>query len=156
MAIFFILPVTVQSQSVDFIVVEPNEDELLLCSFSVEGELLSQELEVYVKKEKIFLPLGAVCRLIECGLDVDSGHGKASGYLWDEAHSFFLDMISKSVYVAGKCLPYDGSRVEAHRDDIYVDVSLLSEWFGMTIQTDRYDAAVILRPQTKLPVQLRL
>ncbi len=144
------------AQALGFTLIAPNEDELLLCSLNVDRELLSQELETYVTERGLFIPLGTVCRLIECGLDVDPGRGTASGYLWDEAHAFSLDMVSRSVRVAGERGLYDEARIVAHPDDIYVEVSLLSEWFGIPIQADRYDAAVVLLPRTKLPIQLRL
>ncbi|HWR11531.1 MAG TPA: carboxypeptidase-like regulatory domain-containing protein [Rectinemataceae bacterium] len=156
LAAIALFPAIAQTKGLGFAIVEPNEDELLLCSFSVERETLSQELETYVIERSLYLPLGAICRLIECGLDVDSGSGIALGYLWDEAHTFSLDMAARRVDLAGKRAIYDEGRIEAHSDDIYVEASLLSEWFGMPIQADRYDAAITVWPQTKLPIQLRL
>lgn len=156
MATAAIFPARAQTRSPGFAIVEPNADELLLCSLSVESEMLSQELEAYATEQSLFLPLGTICRLIEFGLEVDSESGTASGYLGDEAHAFSLDMASRRAKLAGKSAVYDEGRIEAHPDDIYVEASLLSEWFGMPIQADRYDAAVMLRPHVKLPIQLRL
>ncbi len=150
------LPLRAASQPNLVSIVTPNEDEFLLCTFYIDRELLSEDLVTYSTDRGLFLPLGGICRLIECGLDVDPGLGTASGGLWDEAHTFSLDMASRSVRVAGKSAVYDEARIEAHPDDIYVEASLLSRWLGIPLQADRYDATVVLRPQTKLPIQLRL
>ena len=149
-------PLCAGAEASNVVVVEPNEDELLLCSLSLNRLFLSDQLEVYVKPQGMFLPMGTICGLLESGLDVDAAQGSASGYLWDEAHSLSLDMASQSITVAGKQLPYDATRVEAHPDDIYVEASQLSEWLGLPIATDRYIAAVTVQPRAKLPIQMRL
>ena len=156
MILFFWSSLFVGAEASGVMVVEPNEEELLLCSLNLNRLFLSDQLEVYVKPQGLFLPMGTICGLLEFGLEVDPTQGSASGYLWDEEHPFSLDMASQSIMVAGKQLSYDASHVEAHPDDIYVEVSQLSAWLGLAIAADRYIAAVAVQPTTKLPIQLRL
>ena len=137
-------------------VVSRGDDELLLCALTLDNLTLNQALECYVTQRGILVPMGEVCRLIEFGIEVRGGDGRANGSLADPATRFELDMSSGSVLVAGKPGRYDPFLVEAHEDDIYVESVLLGTWLGMDVDADPHKAMVRLIPAGPLPLQLRM
>ena len=137
-------------------VVTHNDDELLLCTLTLDNLMLNQALECYATERGILVPMGEVCRLIEFGIEVRGADGRASGSLADPATRFEVDMASGTVLVAGKPGRYDPLLVEAHEDDIYVESTLLGTWLGLDVEADRHRATVRLIPSGPLPLQLRI
>jgi hypothetical protein len=138
------------------LVVERPESDVLLLSLKLDQSILAETIPSYGERGSVLIPLGEVCRLLDLGITVDVAAGAASGFFIDERRRFSLDVLSERVILDGRALRFDPARIEIHRDDIYVDTALLSEWLPLRLAVDLYRATITVRPQEQLPLQQRL
>lgn len=136
--------------------VERPESELLLLSLRMDRRVLIDTLPAYKMSEGILVPLGAICAALEFPIEVDVAHATADGFFLNEKRGFHLDARAASVVVEGKPERLDLARVEIHAEDIYVDASLLQDWFPIDVAVDLYAATVSIHPRQPLPMQERL
>jgi len=136
--------------------VERPESDLLLLALRLDRSTLAETLPAYQGRGGVLIPLGEVCRLLGLGVTVDLAHGLASGFFLDERRLFSLDLAGERVFVEGQPKRFDPARIEIHSDDIYVDAELLSEWLPLHLSVDQYAATITVRPEEKLPLELRL
>src|SRR6202035_4963101 len=122
----------------------------------LEQSTLAEALPTYQDRGSVLVPLGEVCRLLGLGITVDVGRGFASGFFIDERRLFALDVASRTVIAEGKPKRFDPAEIEVHQDDIYVDAALLSEWLPLHLGVDLHASMINVRPDEKLPSQLRL
>jgi hypothetical protein len=158
-ALFLILPGVAwaaESSPVTSLVVERPESDALLLALKLDQSILAETIPAYGERGSVLLPLGEICRLLDLGITVDIASGVASGFFIDERRRFSLDVVSQRVIVAGKEMRFDPAGIEIHRDDMYVDAALLSEWLPLRLSVDLYRAMITARPEERLPLQLRL
>lgn len=130
-----------------------SEEEMLLFEVRLEGATLSDTFPGYPVKGGILVPLGELCRLLGLAITTDPLTGRASGFIIKEARTFKLDLGSGTLEVEGKKRPLDRSRIELHRDDIYVDTRLLSQWLPIDLKVDRLGSRINVVPREPLPAQ---
>ncbi|HXO20040.1 MAG TPA: histidine kinase dimerization/phospho-acceptor domain-containing protein [Thermoanaerobaculia bacterium] len=138
------------------VIVERPEADVLLLALRLEQSTLAEALPTYQDRGSVLVPLGEVCRLLGLGITVDVGRGFASGFFIDERRLFALDVASRTVIAEGKPKRFDPAEIEVHQDDIYVDAALLSEWLPLHLGVDLHASMITVRPDEKLPSQLRL
>ncbi|MEO8505737.1 MAG: hypothetical protein ABI609_17715 [Acidobacteriota bacterium] len=137
-------------------VVERPESDVVLLRLRLDQATLADTLPTYENRGSVLVPLGEICRLLGLGISVELARGFASGFFIQERRRFALDLVARTVLVDGKAKRFDLTRIELHRDDIYVDATLLSEWLPLHLDVDLLASAITARPEEKLPLQLRL
>lgn len=160
-ALSFLLPATASAAldaPVTNLIVERPETDVLLLAVRIDQKTLAEALPIYTKVggSGVLVPLGELCRLLDLGITVDVPHGLASGFFIDERRLFSLDVLSQRVIVEGEPKRFDVASIEVHRDDIYVDAALLSEWLPLHLNVDLYGSMITVQPRERLPLQLRL
>ena len=136
--------------------VERPESDVLLLSLTLDAAIVAETLPAYEAAGAILVPLGELCRLLGLGITVHGPEGVASGYFIDERRLFALDVPSGTVIVEGQPRRFDRAAIEVHRDDIYLDAALLSEWLALGLEVDLYGATIAVHPREQLPMQRRL
>lgn len=140
--------------------VERPEDELLVLELRLDGQVLSREMTGYLRDVQdgggVLLPLGQLARALDFPIAVEPAAGTAGGWFVRENRRFSLDLERGEVVVAGAAGALDPGKVEVHADDLYVDSSLVGEWFPVRAKVDLSRLAVLLEAREKLPLQLRL
>jgi hypothetical protein len=135
----------------------PAEEDLLLLTVRLDQTVLAEALATFALPDGgVLVPLGELCRLLELGIVVDAGRGRAAGFVLAEERRFALDLGAGTVTIAGQPRRLDLARVAVDAVDLYVDAGLLAEWLPLRLEIDRYGALIIVRPSEKLPLQLRL
>jgi hypothetical protein len=137
-------------------VVERSESDILLLAVRLDQSLLAEALPTYQIQGRVLIPLGEMCRLLGLGISTDAAHGLASGFFINPKRLFELDLGARKILVEGKAKRFDPAAIEAHHDDIYVDVALFSEWLPIRLDVDLLGSAITVVPLEPLPLQLRL
>lgn len=132
---------------------ERSEEEMLLFEVRLEGVTLSDTFPGYPVKGGIYIPLGELCRLLGLAITTDPLTGRASGFVLKESRVFRLDLGAGTLEVDGKKSDLDRTRLELHRDDIYVDTRLLGQWFPLDLKVDRLGSRINVIPREPLPAQ---
>ncbi len=153
----FAMPVSFAAGTGDAILpfVEPPQDDLLLVALQLDQHILSRDLDGYMHGDSILLPIGELCRLLEMGVTVDPASGTASGTLASAKHYLEVDLRRNTAVVDGKPVPFEPEMVQLHRNDVYVDARLLSQWLPVNLEFSQRDAMVRVRPREPLQIQMR-
>ena len=134
----------------------PQDDDLRLLEIRVEKYRLEEVLPTYQRKDYLLVPMGYLSEILDMAINVDIGTGIASGFVFDENNTFYLDTSRNEAIIKGVRKPYDKRLVYILDDDIYADASLLSTWFGITIDADLFASIVTLRSEEEFPFIQRL
>ncbi|MCM3877301.1 MAG: carboxypeptidase-like regulatory domain-containing protein [Thermoanaerobaculia bacterium] len=139
-------------------IVERPETDLLLLAVRLNQTLLAETIPAYNGPHpgSVLVPMGELCRILGLAIDVDVTHGTAEGFFIAENRRFFLDAVAGKVLVEGRPKRFDPSGIEVHRDDVYVDSTLLGSWLPVDFGVNLYESLIQVRPREPLPVQRRM
>lgn len=136
---------------------DPPEEDLRLLEVVLDQTLLSEAVAAYAGPSGgTLLPLRTVSELVGVAVTANPAEGVATGFILDERRSFHLDLGRGQVTISGKTASFSADLVRAYSDDIYVDSSLLSEWYPIGFDVDLFALRLELRPREPLPLQTRL
>ena len=157
-----------QSQSVEYypltgiiknkqLTLLPEDDNAIrLLEVSVGSIHFDDLVQAYQVDNTLFIPLGYFSSIIDLAISTDPAKAVAQGFIFQEQKTFYLDVNRGEVTLSGKRKKVDISRLAIRElDDIYVDSSLISEWFPMKLDIDLYAARIEIKPDAPLPIQLR-
>ncbi|MDB5451855.1 MAG: hypothetical protein JWO33_433 [Caulobacteraceae bacterium] len=133
-----------------------TEDDQLLFAV-VSGQLqLSESFDAYSSRAGVFLPIGALARLIDINIEVDPQRQRATGWVVSPQRTILIDIPGKRLAIGG----VEGSLSEAdavYKDgDSYVRDSALEKILPLNIVADTSGLNLTLTPTEKLPFQDRL
>lgn len=134
----------------------PQDDDLRLLEIRVEKYRLEDVLPAYQRKDYLLVPMGYLAEILDLAINVDIGSGIANGFVFSEDNTFYLDTSRNEAIIKGAGKLYDTQLVYILDDDIYVDASLLSKWFGITIDADLFASTITIRSEKTFPFILRL
>lgn len=134
----------------------PQDEDLRLLEIRIEKYRLEEVLPAYQRKDYLLVPMGYLADILDMAISVDIGSGIASGFVFDESNTFYLDTSRNEAIIKGVRTPYNKALVYILDDDIYVDASLLSAWFDITIDADLFASIVTLRSEKEFPFIQRL
>lgn len=133
----------------------PRDEDLRILQMRVEQYRLEDILPAYQRKDYLLIPLGLVAETLDLAIDVDIGSGIASGFVFNEANTFYLDTSRNEVTVRSVPSSYNQKLVYVLDDDIYVDASLLQDWFGIKVNADLFASTITFRAEEKFPFIVR-
>lgn len=153
-------PAQSQDSSINFVPLANlpvTDDNLLLVEVKVGAFLTNDLLSLYHFNNRMFVPLGSLTRLLGLAITANPGTGIAEGFVVRENRTFHLDAHRGEIIISGKPQLFDKGRVSLKElDDIYVDTSLLQEWFGINLDIDPYAALVKVKSRDTLPFEARM
>ena len=117
---------------------EPDVDitPLRRLEVQVDGQTLSEPLDVYQTAYQVLLPLGAVSRLLGMDTRVQARSGRAAGTLPGSGESFSLDLRDASMRLGDRVLSFEPRLAQVIGDDIYVSTQLLARWMKLELAVD--------------------
>ncbi len=140
--------------------VERSDDELLILEMHVNDIIRDQALIAYLPSlstpNDILLPLGNISNLLSFAVKVDPAQGIAEGWFLDESNIFYLDLNQNIVFVNGAEQSLPEGAAEAHFEDIYVQVDMMEQWFGLDINSDISTLRLFMRSSVPLPYEEEL
>ena len=134
----------------------PRQEDLRLLEVWADGELLTDEpLSAYQRRDGVLVPLVALAQLLELALAATPERGIIEGFILSEDRRFRLDVARLEVSLAGAVKRYDPQWVEQHRDDVYVDTRLVSQWLPVDLYIDLGRSRLDVRSREPLPRKFR-
>lgn len=134
----------------------PRDEDLRILQMRVEQYKLEDFLPSYQRKDYLLVPLGLFSEILDLAVEVDIGSGIAKGFVFKESNTFYLDASRNEVTVKGEVLSYNKNLVYVLDDDIYVDTSLLSKWFGISVDADLFGSMITFRSEEDFPFIVRM
>lgn len=128
----------------------------LILQLWLRQDLLNDGLLALVRGGDIYLPLGEISRALELAIYVDAQDGSASGWFLTPNQGFELNTQEKIVRLEGKDVSIKASDVlsEEGEDDLFVRMSLLSQWLPLNFHLELRAQRLVVRSQEKLPIEL--
>jgi hypothetical protein len=132
------------------------DEQLLILEVRLKRYILTDGMFGYIEGGGLLLPLGEFARALEFNIAVDTSNGRANGWYMDKDRLFVLDILSGTVVIDGRKQEYDRGLVELHREDIFVDTRLLSQWFPADVLFDLSNLLVRIKSREPLPLEQRV
>jgi hypothetical protein len=132
------------------------DEQLLILEVRLKRYILADGMFGYIEEGGLLLPLGEYVRMLEFNIAVDTSNGRANGWYMDQTRLFALDILSGTVVIDGREQKYDRNLVELHREDIFVDTRLLSQWFPVDVEFDLSNLLIKLKSREPLPLEQRV
>ncbi len=132
------------------------DEQLLILEVRLKRYILADGMFGYIEEGGLLLPLGEYVRMLEFNIAVDTSNGRANGWYMDQNRLFALDILSGTVVIDGREQKYDRGLVELHREDIFVDTRLLSQWFSVDVEFDLSNLLIKLKSREPLPLEQRV
>jgi hypothetical protein len=137
--------------------VERSVDDLLVVEVRYHGRTLSDSFMCYLGDgDRVLVPLGELAQLLELPIEVEPLVGQASGWFLSEDRRFLLDIARGEVAIEGRVIPLGRGEVEAHRDGIFVDAAVLSQWLPIDVNVFQSQLLLRIDAREPLPMDSRL
>ena len=137
--------------------IERSEDELLIFETHVNDKIRSLGMLAFLPQGdtvmQSLLPISSVARALSFSIKADPARGVVQGWFFREDNIFQLDLNQNTVLIGGNEIPIPENGVEAHYDDIYIQASLLQEWFGVDFHPDISTLRLYLKSDKTLPFE---
>ena len=109
----------------------------------------------FLHRGGVLLPLGELTGQLDFAIEVDLATGTATGWFVRENRSFALDFKSGQAVVLGKTVTFNPDLVWPQPEDIYVDTTLLAEWFGLSFDVQLASLSIDVSAKEKLTFEER-
>lgn len=134
---------------------QANDDDFLFLQLTIKNYKLTYDVRGYQTDRGVCLDLADVIQALDIPIRLDKKSRRATGWLFAEDQKFTLDRDSNKVQNVNN----DGDKRAAPvASDIYdtpegwcVRVDALSQWFGLTLKPDLYNALVRIESEQDLP-----
>ncbi|WP_321492145.1 SPOR domain-containing protein [uncultured Desulfobacter sp.] len=133
-----------------------RDEHQVILNVEYERFVLNDGLLGYSDSQRLFIPLSEISRTLDFNINVNAEKGTASGWFISEDRTFSLDMSKGRVVTGPKTLAVPSDGIAAADGEIYVDSSLLSQWFPVDFQLDFANQSIAVNPREKLPFQKRI
>lgn len=153
--ILFIVPALVHAVE-QTPIQQPSDDNLRLLEVYLDKIHLEDIVTAYQYQDRLVVPLGALCQILDLAITVQPNKGIAEGFILQEDRRFYLDAARGEVTLSGKSRTYPRDAVVVYPDDIYIDINQLSRWLPLTVDADLFSAIIRIHPKEPFPVQLRM
>jgi hypothetical protein len=133
-----------------------TDDDLLLFAVSSAGLQLSDGFEAYSSRAGVFLPIGALARLLDLDITVDPQRQRAEGWVLAPEHTLRIDGLARRIIV-GNDETALGEGDAAFKDgDLWVRTAVLEKLLPIKITADTAGLNLTITPTQPLPFQARL
>lgn len=135
---------------------DATELNLLLVNLTLDGDQLSDIVNLYEVNNDVLLPLGELARQLTIGVTVDPVTHVASGFVLHEDQAFRLDPATGMVTLPDHQEAFDPNLVRWIDGDLYVASRLLQRWWPVDFKINMAALNLEAVPREMLPIQLRL
>jgi hypothetical protein len=163
-----------ESQTFDNEAIQPEQGELIEGSRFAVGEELILGAEIGTEEPRTALAdlfafktqtsarvgLLALTQLLELPITFNTEMTKADGWLFNENNRFNLALNQENqqltVNAGGQNWQLSEDQYQLDTDDVYVDLELIAQWFGISFQIDESRLKLAISSKRQLPVELRI
>ncbi len=137
------------------VLAELSEEDLIVLQPIIDNIPIEDFIETYQLGERHLLPLQALSDILHFMITVDAPSGQAVGWYLSEEQTFTLDLAGQQVMLAGVQHTIPDHRLHATDTELFIDSSLLSQWFPLDFEVDLQKLSLDIFPRVPLPFQIR-
>ena len=132
-----------------------TEDDELILEIRTREFVLSEGILAYHRNGRVYVPLGDMARTLDLAISVDGDAGQAAGWFLKEDRKFRLDVQGAVVVSGGRTLSLAARDTVIHQGEIYVDATLLGQWFPLDLEVDTANLIARLKTREPFPFESR-
>jgi hypothetical protein len=133
-----------------------NDDDALLLDVRLSQYRLGDGVRGYQTPEGVCVDLSDVVMALDIPLRVDKKLRRATGWAFEEARTITLDREAAKAQIMNKSEALRPSDIRDTPEGWCVDAKRLSGWLGITLQADTGNALLVIKSQTRLPVEMAM
>ena len=131
-----------------------SDDALILQIESADGAL-ADTVDAYGTRAGVFLPLGAVTRLLDLAIKIsDDGHF-ASGWVLAEKQTLSVDLRQNQLRVGGKETALAPGDAAALDGELYLRAERFADLFPLSLKVDLHAQTVVIKTTVPFPYEAR-
>lgn len=131
-----------------------TDDELIL-EAKVDGFDATDTVIAYGTRAGIYLPVGALARILDLAISVsDDGH-YASGWFIDQQRTLTLDLRRNLVILSGKEAPLSPVDAVAFEGELYLRAERFADFLPLTMTPDLRSQSLTIKTTEPFPFQQR-
>lgn|GEM_PF-363832 len=130
------------------------QDELIL-EVKIKGIDATDTIIAYGTRSGIYLPLGAMARILDLAITVSDDGNYAHGWILDEDRILAIDLRQKLVEFETAQRPLKGSQAVAFEGEMYLQIEQFAEFLPIRIAADLRSMSVEIETLQPFPFQLR-
>jgi hypothetical protein len=133
-----------------------TDDDLLLFAVTSGDLQLSDGFEAYSSRAGVFLPIGALARMLDLDISVDPQRQRAQGWVISPQRTVLVDYPARTVALAGVETHLSDADIAFKDGEIYLRVGVLEKILPLRITADIAGLNLAIVPTEPLPFQERL
>jgi hypothetical protein len=133
-----------------------NPDDQFLLDVDIHQYRLGDGVRAYNTPEGTCVVLGDFLTALDVPMHIDLSVKKASGWAFRESNKITIDYGAGTATYASKSEPIAPGTIRETPDGWCVQTSALSRWFGIGVTPMTAGSALLLKSDTKLPVELAM
>jgi hypothetical protein len=133
-----------------------NPDDQFLLDVDIHQYRLGDGVRAYNTPEGTCVVLGDFLTALDVPMHIDLSAKKASGWAFKESNRITIDYGAGAASYATKSEPIAPGTIRETPDGWCVQTSALARWFGIGVTPMTAGSALLLKSDTKLPVELAM
>ncbi|HEX5377837.1 MAG TPA: hypothetical protein VFW47_04655, partial [Phenylobacterium sp.] len=133
-----------------------SPDDFVLLEVRAGDVVVTDSIDAYASRAGVYVPLGALSRLLDLAVIVSPPDGRAEGWALSPDHVVVVDLVAGTATAQGRTFRLDRGQAVFVKDEIYVRSDLLEQLFPMKVRADISALSLAITPLTPFPFQERL
>ncbi|MEZ5680730.1 MAG: hypothetical protein R3E14_05480 [Erythrobacter sp.] len=130
------------------------QDELIL-EVQVDGYSETDTIIAYGTRGGLYLPLGAIARILDLAVTVADEGRYAHGWVLSEDQTLTIDLRSDTIELPGRTIRIDGTLAAALDGELYLRMDQFGELFPVEVKADLRAQAVRIKTLQTFPFEAR-
>lgn len=132
-----------------------SEGEELILNFSIENIALNEVFAIKTA-DSFLVSFNSFVQMVDFPISVNMEQSRANGWYITEQSRFNASWNDTNLSVTAAGKEYSTDKFSVVQDELYVDITLLAEWFTFGFKVDETDLKLVITPTIKYPLQAKL
>lgn len=135
---------------------KPNSDDAVLLDARLGKYRLGEGIRGYATPDGVCVDLADTIMTLDLPVRLDKKLRRATGWAFDERRTITLDREANTVQIMNKMTHLAAGDVYDAPEGWCVSVKRLSDWLGVTLDADQTNAVLMIKSDTRLPVEMAI
>lgn len=133
---------------------KPNPDDAVLFELRLGQYRLGEGVRGYQTPAGVCVDMADMVMALDLPVRVDKKLRRATGWIFNESRTFTLDREANTVQIMNKATKLPAGAVYDAPEGWCVATPQLASWLGVSLNPDLSNAILVIKSDTKLPVEL--